>query len=449
MHLLARIAAALAATLMLLAPALWNGFPLLQFDTGGYFARWYEGTLEVSRSTVYALFLTALSRPDFWPAVLAQAAATVWIVTLVLRVHGFGQRTRVLIVTIAALTLLTALPWLASQLITDVFAGLAVLALYLLVARADALARWERLALFVFLGFAAATHNATLAVLAALIGAGVLVALFDPRVVSFRGLGRGALALVLGAALLVAANYAVARQLAWTPGGIALSFGRMLQDGIVKRFLVEHCPDARFKLCDHLAELPDDADVFFWGESLFDRLGRFRALDAEMRTIVLESLSAYPGLQLKAAVAATVKQVVRVATGYGLNTEVWHTYGMIENFAPAKLPAMKAARQQRGELGFTAINRVHVPLAWASMLLLLGVIALGIARARYADLGVLAAAVTLALLANAVVCGVLSSPHDRYGARLVWLASLVLLMVPWRAGKQEAAAQSGGISRRP
>ena len=30
---------------MLLAPALWNGFPLLQFDTGGYFARWHEGRL--------------------------------------------------------------------------------------------------------------------------------------------------------------------------------------------------------------------------------------------------------------------------------------------------------------------------------------------------------------------------------------------------------------------
>ena len=29
---------------LLIAPALWNGFPLLQYDTGGYLARWYEGT---------------------------------------------------------------------------------------------------------------------------------------------------------------------------------------------------------------------------------------------------------------------------------------------------------------------------------------------------------------------------------------------------------------------
>ena len=96
---------------------------------------------------------------------------------------------------------------------------------------------------------------------------------------------------------------------------------------------------------------------------------------------------------------------------------------------------MKAARQQHGELDavFAALNRVQVPAAYASMLLLLGVIALGFGRPRYADLGCLAVTVALSLLANAAVLGVLSGPHDRYGARMVWLATLVVLLVPWRA----------------
>ena len=49
--------AALAIPLMLLAPALWNGYPLLQWDTGGYLARWYEGYLVPSHSTVFGLYL--------------------------------------------------------------------------------------------------------------------------------------------------------------------------------------------------------------------------------------------------------------------------------------------------------------------------------------------------------------------------------------------------------
>jgi hypothetical protein len=38
-------ASAVAIPLMLIAPALWNGYPLLQSDIGGYLARWYEGYL--------------------------------------------------------------------------------------------------------------------------------------------------------------------------------------------------------------------------------------------------------------------------------------------------------------------------------------------------------------------------------------------------------------------
>jgi hypothetical protein len=36
-----------------MAPALWNGFPLLQWDTGGYLARWFEGYLVPSRPAAY------------------------------------------------------------------------------------------------------------------------------------------------------------------------------------------------------------------------------------------------------------------------------------------------------------------------------------------------------------------------------------------------------------
>src|SRR5215470_18426825 len=300
-HVVTRLAGIVAAAVILLAPALWNGFPLLQFDTGGYFARWHEGKLEESRSTVYGAFLQFLSWPNFWPVVVVQTLFTVWILWLVLRTHGLHKRLSVLPITVAALSILTALPWLTSQLITDIMAGLAVLALYLVVMRGGKLRVWERAALMAFIAFAVATHNATLAVLMLLVAAGLVFALLDRKLVPLAGVGRGALALALGAALLVTTNYAVAGRLAWTPGGIALMFGRMLNEGIAQRYLTEHCPDPRFKLCDHISELPNDADVFFWGESVFDELGRFEGLSVEMSTIVLESLAAYPWQQIKGA----------------------------------------------------------------------------------------------------------------------------------------------------
>jgi hypothetical protein len=333
---------------------------------------------------------------------------------------------------------LTTLPWIAGVLITDIFAGLSVLALYLLVLRSAALGPWERAALFLLIAFSAATHSATLVVLLALLASGLLAALFAPRLVGISALARGVLALVLGAAMLLTTNYVVADRFAWTPGGTALLFGRMLQSGLVARYLNDHCPDPRFALCAYRNELPANADDFFWGESVFGRLGRFQGLDDEMRTIALECLREYPWEQIKAALGATAEQLAHVATGYGVHNEIWHTYGIMKRFVPTAVPAMRIARQQQGQIDFTAINCLHVPIAWASMVLLLGVIALAIRSARFADMGALAATVAVTILANAVVCGGISNPNDRYGARIAWLAPLVVLLAGLRVTFNDA-----------
>ena len=427
--------ACLACVLILIAPALWNGFALRQYDTGGYLARWYEGTLVPSRAVVYGLILNLGAPTLFWGTVALQAALTLWLLALTLRTHGLGRRPWLLLGVVAVLTVATALPWLTSILLTDIFAGLGVLGLYLLLLRPDTLSRRERFGLIALVAVAAATHSATLAVLIALIAAGLMLCLYDRGRLPFARLGDGVLALALGALLVFAADYAVAKRLAWTPGGFALSFGRMLQDGIVNKYLDDHCPAAKLKLCAVKDQLPDDADVWFWGSPLFDRLGRFAGLGNEMEKIALGSLIEYPGLQLKTAAAATAQQLIAAHTGEGVLNSVWHTYAIIERYTPRALPEMRAARQQRGEMSFMAINRLHYPVALLSMALLPAIVLLAFRRKLPADIGELAAACALALIANAFVCGALSNPHDRYGARLVWIAALAVILTLARMAK--------------
>jgi hypothetical protein len=290
---------------LLLAPALWNGFALLQYDTGGYLARWYEGTLVPSRAVVYGLILNAGVPLAFWPVLLVQSALTVWVLALVLRAHGFGRRPLLLLGVIAALSLLTTLPWLTAILLTDIFCGLGVLALYLVIMRGAYLQGWERIALIILIAVSAATHSATIAVQLGLAAAAGLLWLIDRTRMPLARLGHGILALALGATMVFAADAVVAKRLAWTPDGFALSFGRMLQDGIVKKYLDQYCPDPALRLCAYKDQLPDDADVWFWGSDLFDRLGRLAGLGKEMEKVVVESLIDYPVLQIKAAAVAT------------------------------------------------------------------------------------------------------------------------------------------------
>jgi hypothetical protein len=426
-----RLGSTIAATLILIAPALWNRFPLLEYDTGGYLARWFEGYLVPSRSTTYGLFLATGWPLDFWPIVILQALATVWIIGLLLRTHQIHPIALPAITAVLALT--TALPWLASALLTDVFAGLAVLALHALVWHGDRVSRRERYALIVFIAFAGSTHSATFAVLLGLGAAALLLSWLNARLVPRAGLAAMLIAVVLSAGMLLGANYIVGKTVAWTPGGYGLAFGRMLQDGIVTRYLDDHCPDAQLKLCPYRNALPLDADTFLWGKSVFNDLGRFAGLGDEMRTIVLGSLRDYPAMQVETALRATARQLVAVATGEGIVTTLWHTYGIIERYTPSVVPAMQAARQQHGEIDFAAINMIDVPVAWAAMALLPALLLLGIYSAEFADLGRFAATLLLALLSNAVVCGVISDPHDRYGARIVWTAVFAVALALARA----------------
>jgi len=434
--------AVLLSLLLLIAPALWNGFALLQYDTGGYLARWYEGYLVPSRAVLYGLMLTASAALAFWPLLLVQSALTVWIVALVLRTHGFGGRPLVLLAVIATLSVCTTLPWLTAILLTDIFCGLGVLAFYLLLMRAEILGGGERIGLIALVAVAAATHNATLAVLGALIVAAALLRLVDRERLRVADIGRGGVALMLGAAMVFAADAVVAKRLAWTPGGFALSFGRMLQDGIVKKYLEAHCPDRTLQLCAYKDQLPTNADVWFWGSPLFDRLGRFAGLGPEMERIAVASVIEFPLLQIETALADTAEQLVAVHTGEGVVHWVWHTYFIVQHYTPRLVPAMWAARQQRGEISFAAINTFQYPLALASMALLPLV---GFAAARRMlprEIGEFAAAMSVAVLANAFVCGAMSNPHDRYGARIVWLGSFAALTALLRLAESRRMARS-------
>jgi hypothetical protein len=183
--------AVLLSIALLSAPAVWNRFPLLQYDTGGYLARWYEPYLVPSRAVIYGLILNAGAPLSFWPVVLGQSALTVWVIALTLRTHGLGGRPELLAGIVAGLSVVSTLPWLTGVLLTDIFAGLAALGLYLLLLRAEALSRSERIGLAALIAISAATHSATFALLLVLLAAGALLAAIDRTRLSVKRLGQG------------------------------------------------------------------------------------------------------------------------------------------------------------------------------------------------------------------------------------------------------------------
>ena len=418
---------ALAPVLMVLAlvwPALWNGFPIVFPDTGGYLARPFEATLAMGRSAIYGAFLALGASYQFWPNILVQAVLVVWLVLLVLRLHGFGDRPWLATAVVGGLGVFTGLPWYVAQLMPDILAPIGVLAMALLAFHADGLRRWETVILSVVIAIAIASHMSILALTLGILAMLAALRLLGPRIhLPQPAFLPAALAVVAGVLLALLSNFAITGELAFTPGGFNFVFSRLVQDGIVDRYLIDHCPDQMIELCAFHAGVPQTADDWLWATSSpINKLGGHEQFEPEARRIVIESLTLYPVMHLQTAIVSMVKQFAALATGDGLNPWGWYTRLAFEQFAPSALRSYVAGRQATSSFDFTWINFIHVPVQALSIAALpMIVLARSTRRAAAIALFLLAA-----LVGNAAICGVLSNPHDRYQSRLAWLAPLVV-----------------------
>lgn len=420
-------------------PALWNGFPLIFPDTGGYLMRPLDGTLALGRSALYGAFLLAGMPFDFWPNIAAQAIVTVFVIRALLRSHNLG--TEPTLVVVLGLAALSSLPWYVSQLMPDILVGWAVLALYLLALPRAALGPVEAMVLAALVALAVASHMATLALCLGLILCFCLLRLLAGRIrLPPPRLAVPALAVAAGMFLSPLSNYVIARQFAFTPGGTAFIFGRLLQDGLIGRYLDERCPDDAIRLCEYKDALPGTADEWLWTyASPIHKLGGADGFAPEARRLILETLRLYPAGHARAAAAAAVVQFVSFRAGLavsrGDNFDVYDTFARV--LAPAANARFFAARQQREQPDISMINLVQVPVA-AISLGLVTFLALFGARAQLGlSARMLCATVLLALLGNAVICGIFSNPHDRYQNRVIWIAVLAatIAVAEWWRGR--------------
>jgi hypothetical protein len=435
---LGRPAASLLGLLALLVPALLNGFPLVFADTGGYLARPFERTLALGRSAFYGLFLAAGIPLDFWPNILIQAGVAVWVIRLVLRQLGWPAP-GVLVLVMIALAVFTSLPWYAGQLMPDIFVPLAVLAFHLLAFARKGLRKHETMLLASVIAVAMASHMSILGLVGALLVFAFALLFLQQWVDLPRPRLSGPLAAVIAGILLALfSNVAITGKFSLTPGGSSFLFARLLQDGIVGRFLDDHCPDPALRLCALRAELPATADDWLWGIGPLGKLGGWQEFEPEARHIILRSMIDYPTAHIQTAFRASIEQLTTVATGEGMHSrDNWHAEAMLRKYAPDTFARFMASRQQHDGFDFAAINLVQVPVALLAMAML--PVSVLLFRRSEPSLSYFAGTVLFATLTNAAICGIFSNPNARYQSRIAPLAvlsALLALLAFWRAWKR-------------
>lgn len=429
---------------ILLSVAIWNGFPIIFYDTGAYMLQGLGHVFIAERSPVYSLFLEfAGGRQSLWFVALSQCAMTAFVITEFARalrpqmslwaVLGIG--------TVVSLT--TGLPWYAGQIEPDCFVALVPLTLFLLAFQGAVLGPWRLAVVFVVAAFATASHPSHVGLAAGLIALLLGMRLAPERWIEANDLLRPRIDLGVGSffvalSTVVACNYALTTHEFLSRAGAVFLEARMMEDGLVKPVLDATCPQSRFQICAYKDRLPSRADAWLWQErvSPFHKLGGFPAMEPEASTLVGQSLWRYPARNLVAAIKDTLIQFVLFQTGDGIVPQEWVLNTEFKIAIPLQVSDYDHAYQQEGAIWFLPVNFVHVPVAFLSLVGLYLLLRRAVRRRDWRS-GLLPAFVLLALLGNAFVCGVFSGPHGRYQSRIMWLPAFTVMLIAWPGIERE------------
>ena len=167
------------AACALVSIALYNGYPTVFSDTGGYLLTGkFLIALAPFRAPGYAIFTRLTSMGiSAWFTIVVQAAMVVYVLYETCDYLTEGDRKFAdlyFLASVCVLTALTSLPWLVSLLMPDVFAGLLFLSAFLL-AFAEELKPIQRIVLAAIFTISIAAHTSLLPIAVLFVVAAVIL----------------------------------------------------------------------------------------------------------------------------------------------------------------------------------------------------------------------------------------------------------------------------------
>jgi hypothetical protein len=422
--------AILVSALILCWPAFFNGYPLVFADSGNYIGQAMLHFIGWNAPPFYSLFLLATHwGVTLWSSILVQGLIVASLLAITLAQFRLRGPYPVVAASLG-LAIVSALPWVTSQLLADVFTGVVVLSLALLTF--GKLPRWQRFYLMLLGVFAVAVHQSHILLAFGLLAVGCTLRLWlDGRGAAWRAFRRLAPVPVLAAALVFTVNFFALGVPSLSLAGNVVLAARMIGDGTALSYLRAACPMEQYRICDHLDEVPPGGTSMLWQKpQLWDALGGHRNWAPEASRIIRGTVSQDPRGVAAAAISNGLQQFGSMETTETL-TAWLNAEGprpMIARLFPGDLAAFDRSRQQTNQLPqlLAPLEDLHIAVAWLGLAGLLA--ALWASREEKRIFG-FCLMVLLAIFGNALVTGALSGVEGRYAARIAWLMPFVPCLV--------------------
>jgi len=429
-------AAHLLVALLLLWIAFANGSPLFFPDSGSYLSVSKLLGYPWDRPPVYGFAIAPFQLAfGLWGVIVAQALFATWVIGIVLE-RVTGRRSPLgLVVAAAVLAGASSLPWFVGQLMPDLFTGLTILLIFLLVFAARDSPRGARLLLVLLLTVLITFHLSHLAIAALLIPAALLAGIWlGLRRTALIGATHAAAALLLAVLVLSTGNWIVRGQFRPALTSESFLFARLLDAGLAGEVLDRACAERPLGLCAARPAMQRawrPGQGYLWGQAS-PREALYRAAPertrAEESEIIRRTLAERPADVLRIALWDWIRQLVRARSGDALDDPSVERVALpiLREHFPSAAAAWKTSLQ-----GHRQLHLLASPLdRWLALFAGLASPFILLAARRRGDavLAGLTIVIVAAVLANAAVCSLLSGVFDRYQARVTWLLPLLAIL---------------------
>ncbi|MEZ4722888.1 MAG: hypothetical protein R2813_13525 [Flavobacteriales bacterium] len=427
----------LMMTFLIIAPALYNRYPLVYFDSGAYMEMSVNLMPSFHRAIGYPMLmkLTGWTISN-WPIIFLQGFLVSWLLFQLVKVF-INERTRWFhFLLVLLLSFATSLSWYASQLMPDIFT--LILALVTLLIVFDSNALLKKLFFYGAIAFISLlTHLSHLPLLVM-----VIVAIYGWQWMSKSQQRMPKKAyLVFGAVTLSAFLFTCAYNAAKGFGFrmslasnvfITANIGEM---GFLKMYLDENCDQKHISLCAIKDSLPQETGGYLWENSgpIQTHPEGWEGANREYAQVVHDFLTSPKYLKwlVFGALKSTFEQMFQIELGSGLQ----YTYG---DGSPPSWPMHSHFKLELNEYLTSVQNKDAslLPLGffkkvnYLSLFLSALIIGWAVFNKKLDERGLLLLAVIFGFyFFNAAITGVLANVYERLQCRLLPLVQMVGLLI--------------------
>jgi len=445
-HLSKKLLFPVISILLLIWPAIYNGYPLFYADSGSYLLSSIHLEIPLERPLFYGFFLRITTMQAIMGiAIIVQGIISFWIINKTIEVVFPKIILLVKYVIFLLLALITGLPWYTAQVMPDLFTALSALVIFLIFADPSTRLRTQilyHLLLFFMIG----THYSNLPI------TGIIVCGF--ALVSFKKVWSNQLAYrwktlsLLSTIALVAFTHAFTTYVQF--GSFRMSRGsnlflvaKCLETPLLKTYMRENRNNIAIPFSDKIDSLPNNACTFLWsGDSPLNQPGVSKVKMNEAYGPVISDLfsqSTYRNWFIRESFNATGKQLLFHKVGSGLVSYADKNggcYFVVKNHFESELNQFTNAKQQRFGLEDNYHKHISDWVFYLSVIVIIVGIFITHIRKKF---GTIILLILLGVVANAFVTASLANVYDRLEVRVVWLltfGAILILMQAFQLLKQ-------------